>query len=361
MELQPLILACVGFLAIIVTLVVLHEFGHYLAARILGVTPRTFSFGFGPEIFAAVDKAGTRWRFAALPIGGYVKFQGEMHPSAGAANDAEIGDFARLPRWKRSIIVAAGPMVNLLIAGLVFLSLAGMGGYQDIYNKVISVDEGSPAAEAGIMAGDQIIGWDGSSNPHMRTLVRTIRLNPESTQNFTLLRDGSSVEVSLRAASETIEDEFGNSHVLGTTGMRFAPYTRSLSGPQEIFDASVGETFSLFGLQAHSTYQMATGQRSLDDLSGPLRMAKMSGEQLTLGARHYLYFAALVSIAIAFMNLLPIPGLDGGYLALYAFEGMRRADVGAIALRRMAYAGYITIAALTALALTNDVRIFLSP
>ena len=359
MDLQPVIQAVAGFLAIIVVLVVLHEFGHYLVARMLGVVPKAFSVGMGPEIFATVDKHGTRWKLSALPVGGYVKFRGEMHPSAH--KDGEVGDFALLPRWKRSMIVAAGPAVNLIVAGAIFLSLASLNGYQDVSNIIASVEEDSPAAAAGIKPGDRIISWNGDDSPHMRTFVRTVRLNPESNHRLEFDRNGQRFTREIQAGRNSITDDFGNTYIVGANGLSLEARTRTVDSLEELYDASLGETISLFGLQASSAYQMATGARSLDDLSGPLRMAKMSGEQLTLGLKHYLYFAALVSIAIAFMNLLPIPGLDGGYLALYAFEGVTRSDVGGVALKRIVVCGYFMIAALTALALTNDVRIFLSP
>lgn len=361
MDLQPVIQAVAGFLAIIVVLVVLHEFGHYLVARMLGVVPKAFSVGMGPEIFAAADKHGTRWKLSAFPIGGYVKFRGEMHPSANTSGDGEIGDFALLPRWKRSMIVAAGPAVNLIVAGAIFLSLASFNGYQDVSNVIASVEDDSPAAAAGIKPGDRIVSWNGDDAPHMRTFVRTVRLNPESKHVLEIERNGTRFTREIQADKKSVTDTFGNTYIVGANGLALESRTRMVDSLEELYDASFGETISLFGLQASSAYQMATGARSLDDLSGPLRMAKMSGEQLTLGLKHYLYFAALVSIAIAFMNLLPIPGLDGGYLALYAFEGVTRADVGGVALKRIVVCGYFMIAALTALALTNDVRIFLSP
>lgn len=358
MSIESFSVAAIGFLAIIFLIVIIHEFGHYLAARAFGIKPRVFSMGMGPEIFAKIDKNGTRWKVCALPVGGYVKFHGDMHPSPD--NPEASGDFAKMPRWKRAIVVAAGPIINLVLAATLFLGIASAVGYYDTTNIVESIKPGSTAEQAGIKPGDKLVGWNGDDSVHMRSFTRSIRTQPDTTHQLVFERNGKEIEKTIKAEKVEFVDQFGTSHKVGEIGITFPTYIRGISGIGDVIDVTVNETKSLFNIQVSAAYQILTGKRGVEDLSGPVRMAKMSGEQLSLGWMPYIYFAGLVSIAIAFMNFLPIPGLDGGYLALYAYEGTINKDLGAGAIKKFAITGYAMIGVIFAIAITNDVRFILS-
>lgn len=357
MNIEVLFIAVAAFLSIILILVVAHEFAHYLAARIFGVIPQSFSVGMGPEIAAYTDKSGTRWKLSALPIGGYVKFRGEMHPVFG--NDQTNGDFAHLDRWKRSIIVAAGPLTNLVIAGLIFLGTAFAFGYNDITSQIESVDVGSPAEQAGIQTGDAVTGWGTDRNPSIRNLVRSTLINADQKIELKISREGQDLSKVINVIPKRITDNDNNSAVVGYSGLNFRIEKKSIRSLEEVVDIGIVETADLLLLQAKATYQIITGKRDLSDLTGPVRMAKISGEQAQLGWRHLIYFAGMVSIAIGFMNLLPIPGLDGGYLALYAFESVRQKNIEEKTLKGMMIAGYVIIGMITGVAIMNDAKILL--
>jgi regulator of sigma E protease len=349
---QLILISIAGFLAIVMTLIVAHEFGHYLAARWLGIIPKTFSVGMGPEITGFTDRHGTRWKISALPIGGFVKFRGAMHPSEA---DREPNDFASLPKWKRSIIVSAGPLINVVIACVAFLALATFYGYKDVSPVIQNVVPDSPAAQAGLEPGDRIMAWQGLPDPHMRKLVRDVLVNPGKTHHITVGRDDQLFETSFIAEEREFADQFGNKDVIGYSGLKFEVIDRKIENFDDAFDASVVETTNLFILQAQTTFQILTGERSLASLRGPFQMAKMSGEQLQLGWQQFVWFGAMVSLAIAFMNILPIPGLDGGYLALYAYESISRVDLSAAALSRVMAVGFFAIAILMGIAAFNDI------
>lgn len=354
---QFVITAMLSFLLVVVTLVILHEFGHYLAARFFGLVPKAFSVGMGPEIAAVVDSRGTRWKLSAFPIGGYVKFAGEMHPTPGREANPEEHDFSLLPRWKRAVIIAAGPLMNLIIAAAIFLILALSFGKVVVDPRISSVEANSPAYVAGLMAGDTVVAWGADEAPHMQTLTRSIRMNPDEPISLTVERNGERLEREMTIRRDDMVDEFGNSYEVGTLGIAFPQRKQDIEGLSDIVDVSLTETVRLLRLQITSAGQILMGKRSLDDLSGPIRMAKMSAEQLSLGWIQLAYFGALISIAIGFMNLLPIPGLDGGYLAIYAFEGAAGRDLGEMTLKRIVVCGYAILALLMAFSFTNDIRI----
>jgi len=357
MVVQFVITAILSFLLVVVTLVILHEFGHYLAARAFGLIPKAFSVGMGPELAAVVDRRGTRWKLSAIPIGGYVKFAGEMHPTPGRETSGEKHDFSLLPRWKRAIIIAAGPAMNLVIAAVIFLVLAMSFGRVVVDPQISRVDIDSPAYASGIREGDTVVAWNGEQDPHMQTLSRSIRMNPDEPISLTTRRDGQLSTHNLTIRRDDMSDEFGNRYEVGTLGLSFPQYKQKIGSLSDIVDVSLTETVRLFRLQIVSVGQILTGKRSLDDLSGPIRMAKMSAEQLSLGWIQLAYFAALISIAIGFMNLLPIPGLDGGYLAIYAFEGASGRNLEEMTLKRVVVCGYAILALLMVFSFTNDIRI----
>lgn len=349
--------AAASFVFVVMGLVLLHEFGHYLAGRAFGLIPKAFSVGMGPELAAFVDRHGTRWKLSALPLGGYVKFAGEMHPTSEREGETEPHDFSLLPRWKRAVIIAAGPATNLMIAAVILLVLAISFGRIEIDPTISSIDRTGAAYEAGLREGDRIVAWDGDRGFRMQSLVRSISMNPEQRIRLTVERQGESTNHIFNIDRVRETDRFGNSYEIGTIGLEFPRERREIEGMADMIDVSLNETVRLFGLQITSLAQIVTGDRSLDDLSGPLRMAKMSGEQLSLGWLQLAYFAAIVSIAIGFMNLLPVPGLDGGYLAIYAYESIMGRDLQEIALKRVVVCGYAILALLMVFTFTNDIRI----
>lgn len=360
MDIQTFLVAFFAFIAVVVGLIILHEFGHYLAGRMFGLIPKAFSIGMGPEIGRHIDKHGTRWKLCALPIGGYVKFAGEIHPGAGSDDDRnEDYNFASLARWKRAIIIAAGPVTNILVTAIIFLGLTLVMGKPTIEPVVQQVEISSSADEAGLEVGDRITAVDGEKEFDLQQTIRKIRIYPGSEIVFDIERDAGALTIPVPIRPTIHEAKDGAKFTVGTIGVVFPKTMVRTFSPYDLIDGSFVEAFRLFKFQTVAMGQMVTGERSLDEISGPLRLAKMSGEQAMLGTVSLLAFAAFISIAIAFMNLLPIPGLDGGYLTLYLIETILRRDVSLKVLTFATRCGYAVVGVLMIFAFSNDLRMLL--
>lgn len=353
-----LFLAIVCFLSIISVLIVLHELGHYLAARFFGLKPQVFSLGFGPELAGFSDRHGTRWKISPIPLGGYVKFHGEMHPGTGTQEEASHPQsFARLPRWQRAVVIFAGPFANILVTACIMGFLFTNYGIPRVGSVVQEVVAGSPAAKAGIMTGDNIVTWNGKSSDGSQDLVRYIKINPGKTLDLTISRKDETLHKEVLIDRVSVEDRFKNQAEIGKLGVTFPRYLEKVDNPFSLLLESGKETRDLFTLQIETIWQMIKGERPLREVSGPVRLAKMSGEQFILGWLPVVYFTAMLSIAIAFTNLLPIPGLDGGYLFLYAIEGLKRKNLSKATMLRTVKVGYGLVAIMTIFGFSNDIRV----
>ena len=320
-----------GFFLLLGPLVTIHELGHYLVARWFGVRANVFSIGFGKELAGWTDKRGTRWKLAALPLGGYVQFAGDMNPASQP--DAEWLKlpaaernvcFQAKPLWQRALIVLAGPLANFLAA------IAILAAFLMAYGQVVAsptigkVESGSVAAAAGLREGDRIVSIGGSQVSEFSDISQLVAPHPRERMAVELIRSGEPLAISLVTAGKTERDEFGNEFVRGYLGIGPAAVEVRAVNPFEAVGLAVGQTRDMVGLMVTGISQIVSGQRSVEELGGPLKIAKFSGEQLSLGWRSFVAFAAFISINLGFINLLPIPVLDGGHLAFYAAEAIRR-------------------------------------
>ena len=332
-----------GFPLLLGPLVTIHELGHYLVGRWFGVHAEAFSVGFGREIWGFTDKRGTRWKLSALPLGGYVQFKGDMNPAsipdpdaaARASAEERAGSFHHAALWKRALIVFAGPATNIL------LTLAIFAGFFTLYGKPVPGDaaeqltvaefaEISPARSAGIEVGDRIVAIEGERMEDFRDVQDSIMLYPGRTLDVTVERDGAQRIFEVPVRSVEMEDRFGNVSKVGLIGIASgaASFDFEPQGPIAALGLAVDHSLGIVDMMVTGIGQIFTGERSVQELGGPVKIAKFSGEQLSLGAMAFINFAALISLNLAFINLLPIPALDGGHLAFYAAEAVRRKPVG---------------------------------
>ncbi|WP_010412346.1 RIP metalloprotease RseP [Citromicrobium sp. JLT1363] len=362
-EQPPFWMWILGFLLVLGPLVTLHELGHLLVGRLLGVEAQAFSVGFGKELVGFNDSRGTRWRISALPLGGYVQFKGDMNPASipDPNAPAEPGAFQNASLWRRALIVFAGPATNILIAVGIFAAffmLIGRPVPVDAAQQltVAGFSEESPAQAAGIEVGDRIVTLDGEAIESFRDLQQEVMLHPETPMTLGVERAGRTLDFPITTMSHEVEDRFGNVSKIGLLGVESAgvEYDFVPEGPLAAIGSGVEQSVDTFSMMITGIKQIVTGQRSVRELGGPVKIAKFSGEQLSLGWIAFINFAALISLNLAFINLLPIPALDGGHLAFYAAEAIRRKPVGPRAMEMAYRTGVALVLALMLFVTIND-------
>jgi regulator of sigma E protease len=316
----------IPFILVLSLVVFVHEFGHYWVARRNRVRVETFSIGFGPELFGRTDRHGTRWKFSAIPLGGYVKMLGDADASSAVADAATAGapdSFPGKSVWQRMAIVAAGPIANFVFAILVLSVLFVVSGRPFTPAVIGEVMPDRPAAAAGLMPGDLIRAVDGVPLANFEALQEIVSGSPDTPLRFQIERDGAELEITVTPRLSERKDRFGTVHRVGLIGItpQGVEFRRSspLSAPVE----ATTETVRLIVGTLKALGQMIAGTRGTEELGGPLRIAQMSGEIAQDGAVPLLWFTAVLSVNLGLINLFPIPMLDGGHLALYAVEAVR--------------------------------------
>lgn len=329
-----LLLTILAFLAVIGPLVFVHELGHYLVGRWFGVKAEAFSIGFGREMFGWTDRLGTRWKVGWLPLGGYVRFAGDMNPTSQPDPSwmqlpAEERDrtFHAKPVGQRALIVAAGPVTNFLLAILILAVFAMTVGVNRTPAIVQALEPGSAAARAGFQPGDRILEVNGRTIRDFKQLVDFVVARPNQALDVTVERQGARRTIAATTGTEYQVDRFGNKYPYGRLGIAPPPQTIERVGVLEAPGEAVGQTIGIVRGMIDGLGQIITGRRSPKELGGPLRIAQFSGEVANAGLRAFVFFVALISINLGFINLLPVPMLDGGHLLFYGIEAVRRRPV----------------------------------
>jgi regulator of sigma E protease len=316
----------VPFLIILSVVVFVHELGHYLIARFNGVRVQVFSIGFGPELFGINDRAGTRWKISALPLGGYVKMHGDADPTSSTIDLSARPDPDSFPAksvWQRMAIVVAGPMANFVFAIMALALLFATVGRPFTPAEVGEVQPDSPAAAAGLMPGDRIVAVGGDPLESFEELQLIVRGHPAAPLMFTIERAGATLDVEVTPQLTEIEDRFGNIHRIGLIGVSRSGIEFRRANPVFAVVEATSETMRLIGGTLYAVGEMIVGSRTTDELGGPLRIAQMSGEIAKDGAVPMIWFMAVLSINLGLINLFPIPMLDGGHLLMYGIEAAR--------------------------------------
>ncbi|MBB3981551.1 regulator of sigma E protease [Sphingobium fontiphilum] len=355
----------VAFVAAIGPLVFVHELGHYLVGRWCGVKAEVFSIGFGHELAAWTDRRGTRWRIGAFPLGGYVRFKGDMNAASQtdpawlqlpASERAE--SFPAKPLWQRALIVAAGPAINFLFAILLLGGLAWLNGEPISQPVVHTVEEGSAAARAGLRQGDRIVSIMGRRIESFAEIAYIVRLRPAEPLAYEIHRDGRVVSMTIAAGVHVEKDRFGNVFRLGQLGVRSNTVTLREVAFWEIPVVGARRTGQIFVSAIDGLGQIVTGRRSIKEMGGPLKIAQISGQAATLGVQSFVFFVAFVSINLGFINLLPIPMLDGGHLLFYGIEAVQRRPVSPRAQEWAFRSGLAVLMTMMVLVTFNDLSSF---
>jgi len=325
-----------GFVIILTVLVFVHEFGHYIIARWNRVRVEVFSIGFGPELFGWWDRAGTRWKFSAIPLGGYVKMFGDNDASSGlpAAGLSRLTQAERDLSFhykrlgQRAAIVAAGPAANFLFAVVALAILFMTYGQPFTPAEVGQVQPGSAAEQGGMRPGDVILKIDGRTVQRFEDVQQVVRLNPGVPMTIVVRRDGEEQTLHVTPSKSEFTDRFGNHYEIGLLGIVHSGMEFIKRGPAMAIVQAGAETWNLTTGTLGALWQMVEGTRGTEELGGPLRIAQMSGEVVQLGIGPSLQLMALLSINLGLINLFPVPVLDGGHLLFYAAEALRGKPLG---------------------------------
>jgi regulator of sigma E protease len=326
----------VPFLFVLSLVVFFHELGHFLIARWCGVRVLVFSIGFGPEIVGFNDRHGTRWKIAAIPLGGFVKFFGDDSAAStpdtarlAAMDEGEKSQsFMGQSVAKRAAIVVAGPMANFLLAIVIFGGVFMLYGKQTMSARVDSVQADSAAAAAGFQPGDLVTAIDGKAIADFANMQRVVSESAGHPLQITVKRDGDAERV--LTATPTLSEEkdiFGNVHRIGLLGIRRSTAPEDLKfqpvSPPEALWMGAQETWFVIDRTLSYIGGVVVGREAANQLGGPIRIAEMSGQVATLGFVALIHLAAVLSVSIGLLNLFPIPLLDGGHLLFYALEAVR--------------------------------------
>ncbi|WP_114951201.1 RIP metalloprotease RseP [Sphingosinicella terrae] len=360
-----LVFTIASFLLVIGPLIFIHELGHYFAGRWFGVKAEAFSIGFGREMFGWTDRRGTRWKVGWLPLGGYVRFKGDMNPASTPSDEwlalpaAERAEtFQSKKVWQRFIIVFAGPLTNFLFAVVALMIVFATMGYPSSAAIVSDVQPGSPAAAAGFTSGDEVLEVNGNRIDTFADLVSYVSLRPDQPMRFVVERAGQRVEVNAVSRAEVRRDEFGNEARIGVIGLRTSSFEYTTLPLHQLPGAAIKATADTVETMVVALGQVVTGQRSVKELGGPLKIAEVSGQQASLGWINFFWLMIVVSINLGFINLLPIPLLDGGHLLFYAIEGVRRKPLNAEAQEWAFRTGLAVLLALMIFVTFNDLASF---
>lgn len=357
----------VPFLFVLTVVVFVHEMGHYLVGRWCGIGVRAFSIGFGPELIGFNDRHGTRWKLCAIPLGGYVKFVGDMNATSSQPTSEELETLTDEERkvafhtqaiWKRAATVVAGPLFNFLLAIVVFSVLFASYGRYVAEPMVAEVTADSPAAKAGIQPGDRFVSVDGSKVETFGDVQRLVSGRAGDTITFVMLRDGKEVTVTATPRLMEQQDALGNKVKVAVIGV---VNNKELGQPRLVTYTAVGavaaaveETGHVIERTGQFLQRFAVGREDKCQLGGPVKIADMAGKAAKLGFEWLVQLVALLSVGIGILNLLPIPPLDGGHLLFYGVEAVIRRPVSE-RMMEMAYrAGLLLVLCFMGFVFWND-------
>ncbi|MDA7473381.1 RIP metalloprotease RseP [Candidatus Pelagibacter ubique] len=321
------------FIALIVVVVFIHEYGHYYFAKRYGVGVTDFSIGFGKEMFGWNDKSGTRWKVCVIPLGGYVKFFGDRNVYSQADNDKIIKEYSKedqdklfvlKPLYQRALIVFGGPLANFLLAILIFFLVYTFAG-KDFTPAVINeVQKDSPAMVAGLKDNDIVVSIDGNEVTSIMEVSKYIMMSTDEFINFTVNRYDQDLTFRVKPNIVEGEDNLGNKISKRMVGIKLGAYNNEVNhvklGPTKALFYAVNEVYYVSTSSLKYIGSMLTGNADTSQLGGPIRIAKISGQVAEFGILPFISLMAYISISLGLINLFPIPMLDGGHLMFYGIE-----------------------------------------
>ena len=330
---EILISFIIPFIILLTVVVFIHEYGHYYFAKKYGVGVTDFSIGFGKELFGFNDKSGTRWKFCAIPLGGYVKFFGDRNVFSQAEQEELLKKYSKedreklfvvKPIYQRSLIVAAGPFANFLLAIVIFAFIYMFAGKDFTPAQIQEVQPDSPAFISGVKSGDIIKSIDNREVKSIMEVSAFINASSSETINLGILRNESELSINVKPKFVEGSDSLGNKINKKIIGIKIAPLNdkieRERLGPATALFYAIKETWFVIVASWDFVISMFKGTGDTSQLGGPIKIAKITGQVAKFGVVAFLSIMAYISISLGFINLFPIPMLDGGHLMFYAFE-----------------------------------------
>jgi len=348
----------ISFIIVLSILIFFHELGHFLIARLFGVGVEKFSLGFGPKLLG--KKIGiTDYRISLIPLGGYIKMVGEEPDSQIDPADIPIS-FSHKHVFKRILIVAAGPIFNLLLAVIIFFGIFQISGAFILKPSIGKIEEGTPAHREGLKENDLIVAIDGSPVSSWDEMAETIISSRGKTLKLLVRRGETTFEINIIPELKTARNIFGEDikrYMIGIAASGNV-FIKELD-PFQAFWASIAQTYNITKLTLITVGKLIQGKISAKTLGGPIMIAQMAGQQAKQGATNLLFFIALISINLAILNFLPIPVLDGGHLLFFFIEVIIRRPVNTKMREIAQQAGIFILILLMIYVFYNDItRVF---
>ncbi len=342
-------------------LVFVHELGHFLAAKSVGIRVETFSLGFPPTIFKR-KKGETEYAIGAIPFGGYVRMSGMIDESMDKSyetTDPQKWEYRAKSTWQKIFVTIAGILMNLLLAVFIFALMTGIQGIAVTNPEPVidTVHEDTPAAQAGLQSGDRIVSLDGNRVQSWEEMAGYIRASGENEVSVEYRRDGRKFSVEVTPVlQKTIED--GNLVQVGMLGVS-PEVTTEKAG----FFRSVGQGFKTTGywlkMTAVSLKLLITGQESFKNVGGVVFIGQLAGESARAGILPFIGLIGILSVNLALLNILPIPGLDGGHIIIALIEGIMGREMKIRTKMAIQQLGMFLLFGLLILAIVNDIfRLF---
>ena len=352
-----------SFFIVLSVIVFIHEFGHYIIAKLSGVRVMTFSIGFGKEICGFNDRSGTRWKLSVLPLGGYVKMFGDAN--AASMDDAQAYEqmtpeekrltFYHKPLYKKAAIVAAGPLANFALTIAIFTYFIATTGLPSTEPLVGTVMDASPALEAGLKPGDRILKVGKDKVSSFSDIPYLIATNLGTPVTLSIDRAGQQLEVTLTPREFEDDDGLGNKVKRPLIGIRSAEIHYENVGLVRAVTEATRRTYMVSVSTLQVIGQMVTGKRSATDLQGPIGIAQLSEQATGKDLHTVLWLIAMLSANLGLVNFLPIPVLDGGHLLYYSAEALSGRPLAQKVQDYGFKLGFVVIIALMAFTIINDV------
>lgn len=352
----------VAVLLVLGGLIFFHELGHFSMARAFGIGVRTFSLGFGPKIFTR-RRGKTDYCLSLIPLGGYVSLageDGEEVPNPQEKDEVSFHEtelFSQRPAWQRLLVVLAGPVANFVLALMLCWGLAWVQGQQYLFPEVGQILPGSPAERAGIQSNDMIKSIDGLPIKNWEQVIDGIGASQGKPVTFILFRNGEERTLTITPEAKTRPNIFGEEKpawLVGFTNSGKMGYTPLK--PLEAIVVGTQETWKMIALTGESFVKLVQRVVPLDNVGGPILIAQMIGQQAEQGIAGVLVLAALISVNLGILNLLPIPVLDGGHIVFFTLEMLLKRPLSIAVQTIAARVGMALLLCLMLLATWNDLK-----